>query len=93
MKDAWPFLNPVDAKQVADYYKVITSPMDLSTLDMRLSKGMYRTKSAFEKDFRLIISNCNEYNDPRSMYVRMAMSLEAKFNSLMELVDDNDKRA
>lgn len=88
MKDAWPFLEPVDRKQVPDYYCVIKSPMDLSTLNKRLSKSLYQTKEAFADDFRLIISNCRQYNDPRSLYVRLAGSLEAKFNELYALVDD-----
>jgi histone acetyltransferase len=29
---AWPFLNPVNRDQVPDYYKVIESPLDLSTM-------------------------------------------------------------
>lgn len=26
-KSAWPFIEPVDANEVPDYYKVITEPM------------------------------------------------------------------
>jgi hypothetical protein len=29
LKDAWPFLEPVDAKQVTDYYNVIRFPMGM----------------------------------------------------------------
>ncbi len=29
---AWPFLQPVNAKEVADYYEVILHPMGMSLL-------------------------------------------------------------
>lgn len=34
--DAWPFLIPVNTKQFPTYKKIITSPMDLSTIKKRL---------------------------------------------------------
>lgn len=34
--DAWPFLLPVNTKQFPTYKKIITSPMDLSTIKKRL---------------------------------------------------------
>ena len=38
---AEPFLEPVDPKQVADYYEVIKDPMDLSTVEAKLANGEY----------------------------------------------------
>lgn len=35
--DAWPFLLPVNTKQFPTYKKIITSPMDLSTIKKRLN--------------------------------------------------------
>lgn len=35
-KDAWPFKQPVDKKEVKDYYDVIKYPMDLKTMAERL---------------------------------------------------------
>lgn len=32
MQDSWPFLKPVNKKQVKDYYTVIKKPMDLDTI-------------------------------------------------------------
>lgn len=34
--DAWPFLLPVNTKQFPTYKKIITNPMDLSTIKKRL---------------------------------------------------------
>ena len=32
MLQSWPFMNPVNKKQIKDYYEVIKQPMDLTTL-------------------------------------------------------------
>lgn len=32
MQESWPFLKPVNKKQVRDYYTVIKRPMDLETI-------------------------------------------------------------
>ena len=36
-EDAWPFLEPVDARDVPDYHSVVKDPMDFSTLKKRLA--------------------------------------------------------
>lgn len=38
MKEAWPFLKPVNLKQVPFYKKIIKKPMDLSTVRKRLGE-------------------------------------------------------
>ena len=37
-KEAWPFLKPVDAKKVPDYYQLIHNPMDFQTIREKLSQ-------------------------------------------------------
>ena len=32
MQESWPFMKPVNKKNVKDYYDVIQKPMDLSTI-------------------------------------------------------------
>ncbi|KAF1834276.1 Bromodomain-containing protein [Decorospora gaudefroyi] len=75
-KQAWPFLKPVDKDEVPDYYKTITSPMDLSTMEERLENGFYTTHNRFIDDLKLIFSNCLLYNDPTTVYVKCAAKLE-----------------
>jgi histone acetyltransferase len=86
MKDSWPFAEPVDAKQVTDYYNVIRYPMDLRSMSERLNSGHYTSKELFIEDFNLIIVNCRSYNAPDTTYCRCADNLEAKFKSLMQNV-------
>ena len=50
------FEDPVDAiaLNVPDYYNVITNPMDISTMEKKLTTGEYKTVADFEADFRLL---------------------------------------
>lgn len=32
MQEAWPFMKPVNKKNVKDYYEIIQQPMDLQTV-------------------------------------------------------------
>ena len=37
------FIDPVDTKRAADYYDVITNPMCLSGMMMKVCEGAYKT--------------------------------------------------
>lgn len=37
MPESWPFLKPVNKKQVKDYYTVIRRPMDLETITKKVA--------------------------------------------------------
>ncbi|XP_019767062.2 bromodomain adjacent to zinc finger domain protein 1A isoform X2 [Dendroctonus ponderosae] len=61
-ESAWPFLRPVQQKEVPDYYEIITEPMDFATLKNKLNMGKYSTDSQLMRDVVLIFENCNTYN-------------------------------
>lgn len=73
---AWPFLVPVNKDEVPDYYNVIASPMDLSTVEERLECGFYTTPKDLVADLRLIFGNCRQYNDATTVYAKCANKLE-----------------
>ena len=50
---AWPFVAPVNANDVPDYYTVITNPMDLSTMETKLENNQYETVDDMVKDAQL----------------------------------------
>ncbi|KAL4867508.1 hypothetical protein BDV12DRAFT_209875 [Aspergillus spectabilis] len=75
-KQAWPFLYPVNKDEVADYYDVITSPMDLSTIESRLEHDDYGSPKELVRDLKLIFSNCRQYNDAKTVYAKCAAKLE-----------------
>ena len=79
---AYPFYEPVDAMKlgVPDYYDVIKTPMDISTLNNKLENGQYESADEFEKDVRLMFRNCYAYNPPGSDVSNMGKQLEAIFD-------------
>jgi histone acetyltransferase len=94
-KQAWPFLNPVNRDEVPDYYNVITSPMDLSTVGERLEHDFYNAPKDLLADLKLIYSNCKQYNDATTVYTKCAVRLEKYMWGLIkeipewfELLDD-----
>ncbi|KAK6588210.1 bromodomain-containing protein [Cryptosporidium xiaoi] len=58
------FINPIDPIKdgCLDYYQVIKSPMDLSTVSKKLMDNKYNDIVEFYDDIMLIFSNCREYN-------------------------------
>jgi histone acetyltransferase len=81
---AWPFLKPVNKDEVPDYYNVITSPMDLSTIEERLHQDQYIAPKNFVDDLKLIFSNCRKYNDETTVYTKCAAKLEKYMWSLIK---------
>ncbi|KAF2818928.1 histone acetyltransferase GCN5 [Ophiobolus disseminans] len=83
-KQAWPFLKPVDKDEVPDYYKTVSSPMDLTTMEERLESGFYTTPKLFIDDLKLVFANCRLYNDATTIYVKCAAKLEKYMWSLVK---------
>lgn len=63
---AAPFREPVNAKLVPDYYKVIKRPMDLKTIKTKLQNFKYHSRGEFLDDMKLMVANCHQYNDVRN---------------------------
>jgi histone acetyltransferase len=87
-KQAWPFLNPVNKDEVSDYYNVIVSPMDLSTIEDRLEHDFYATPKDLVGDIKLIFSNCRQYNDATTVYAKCAAKLEKYVWSLIKEIPE-----
>ncbi|KAI0855492.1 histone acetyltransferase GCN5-like protein [Xylaria cubensis] len=87
-KQAWPFLNPVNRDEVTDYYNVITSPMDLSTIEDKLKQDLYTAPKDLVNDLKLIFSNCRQYNDASTVYSKCAAKLEKYMLSLIKEIPE-----
>lgn len=74
--NAWPFLTPVNKDDVADYYDVITEPMDLGTMEEKHEKDQYPGPEDFVRDAMLIFNNCRKYNNEATPYAKAANRLQ-----------------
>ncbi|RDX60274.1 Histone acetyltransferase GCN5, partial [Mucuna pruriens] len=71
--DSWPFKEPVDARDVPDYYDIIKDPMDLKTMAKRVdSEQYYVTFEMFVADVRRMFANARTYNSPETIYYKCA---------------------
>lgn len=81
MKDASPFLQPVDTEKlkIPFYYNYITRPMDLSTIDRKLSASAYEDIQNYIDDFNLMVDNCIRFNGADAGISQMARNIQAAF--------------
>lgn len=74
------FTQPVDQREVPDYYQIVKNPVDLGTIKQRLLAGVYQTPQEFEDDVRLVWSNCFLYNKRGCFVDGLGRKAEATFN-------------
>ncbi|KAA1474031.1 Bromodomain-containing protein [Dentipellis sp. KUC8613] len=80
---AWPFMQPVNASEVPDYYEIIKSPMDFSTMEHKLENGQYPDLDAFLADARLVFDNCRLFNQEDSIYWKNANKIEKHMDEIV----------
>ncbi|KAI0757215.1 Bromodomain-containing protein [Daedaleopsis nitida] len=94
MKDATPFINPVDplALGIPHYPNIIKRPMDFSTIERKLNASnptkpdsnstnpRYLNADQFVQDVRLIFTNCVTFNGPDHPVTHMGKRVEAVFD-------------
>ncbi|KAG6774536.1 hypothetical protein POTOM_021891 [Populus tomentosa] len=80
--DAWPFKEPVDARDVPDYYDIIKDPMDLKTMSKRVeSEQYYVTLEMFIADVKRMCANARTYNSPDTIYFKLEAHFQSKVQS------------
>ncbi|KAJ9453738.1 SWR1 complex bromodomain subunit bdf1 [Diplonema papillatum] len=57
------FESPVE--RILRYRKVIQRPMDLTTVQLKLTQGKYMSTASFKDDLMLILQNCKCFNSQR----------------------------
>lgn len=88
-KHAWPFVDPVP-DTVPNYYDLITQPMDLKKLRNKIEFREYKNFIEVEKDFKLIINNCEKFNGPTNIYTKMAHKLWRVFRRNVKIFLQRD---
>ncbi|XP_053696319.1 transcription initiation factor TFIID subunit 1 isoform X2 [Sabethes cyaneus] len=84
MPDVTPFMFPVNAKQVADYHKIIQRPMDLQTIRERIRQKKYQTREEFITDVNQIVENSSLYNGAKSSLTMAAQRMLQKCKDRMQ---------
>ncbi|XP_035706567.1 nucleosome-remodeling factor subunit NURF301 isoform X3 [Folsomia candida] len=90
-KSSYPFMNPVNAADVPNYYKVIKEPMDLKTIALRVEEKMYTKLLDFVADLAKIVDNYRFFNPPESQIYKAGHVLEKfcsqKMGNLRSVLD------
>ncbi|KAG5418652.1 BDF1 [Candida metapsilosis] len=78
----FPFLVPVDpvALNLPNYHDIVKEPMDLGTIQSKLTNNLYENADEFEKDVRLMFRNCYAFNPEGTDVNMMGHRLEAIFD-------------
>jgi len=88
-KHAWPFVDPVP-ETVHGYYDLISKPMDLKTLRTKVEFREYKSLIELEKDFQLLVNNCERFNGPKNVYTKMVYKLWKSFRKNVRLYLQRD---
>ncbi|TMW43172.1 hypothetical protein DOY81_011743 [Sarcophaga bullata] len=83
MQESWPFLKPVNKKQVKDYYTIIKRPMDLA-IGKNVEAHRYHSRAEFLSDIELIATNCEQYNGSESRFTKNAKHILEYSRSILE---------
>lgn len=78
----FPFLQPVDpvALNIPNYREIIKEPMDFGTIQGKLANNQYENGEEFERDVRLIFTNCYLFNPEGNDVHAMGKKLELIFD-------------
>ncbi|EHN01049.1 Bdf1p [Saccharomyces cerevisiae x Saccharomyces kudriavzevii VIN7] len=85
LKDARPFLQPVDPVKldIPFYFNYVKRPMDLSTIERKLNVGAYEFPEQITEDFNLMVNNSIRFNGPNAGISQMARNIQASFEKHM----------
>ncbi|XP_051947438.1 bromodomain adjacent to zinc finger domain protein 2A-like isoform X1 [Xyrauchen texanus] len=90
--EAWPFLEPVNPRQVPGYRRIVKNPMDFLTMREKLLQGGYCSCEEFAADAQLVFNNCELFNEDTSEVGKAGHSMRLFFESRWsEFYDNKDK--
>ena len=72
---AEPFVKLPAKKALPDYYELIKKPMDIKKLSQRINDNKYATLDDLEKDFHLMCTNAQTYNEEESDLYKDSVTL------------------
>lgn len=78
------FMEKPPKKLYPDYYDVIQNPIDMSTIESNIRLEKYNSLEELISDFRLMFSNCRQYNEEGSPIFEDANILERALNEKLK---------
>ena len=105
VKEAAPFLNPVDpvALAIPHYPAIVKNPMDLGTIERKVAAsnpirpdpsaahGRYRSAAEFIADVHLVFYNCLIFNGPEHPVTLMGQRVESIFEKQIKNLPSIDE--
>ncbi|KAG6449065.1 protein polybromo-1 isoform X3 [Manduca sexta] len=86
------FMEKPSKKLYPEYYNVIERPIDMITIEANIKNDRYNTVEEMVSDFRLMFSNCRQFNEEGSMIYEDANLLERVMNEKLKEVNSNYER-
>ncbi|XP_047525379.1 protein polybromo-1 isoform X6 [Pieris napi] len=74
------FMEKPSKKLYPEYYNVIDRPIDMLTIEANIKSDRYTSVDEMVSDFRLMFSNCRQFNEEGSMIYEDANLLERVLN-------------
>lgn len=88
----WPFLYPVTEDDAPGYFSIITNPIDLSTIRIKLDNRKYSSSQEFVSDLNLMIDNCFKYNRPDTEVYRCGEEFSKVISALVHKGKDVESK-
>ncbi|KAJ8910036.1 hypothetical protein NQ315_015241 [Exocentrus adspersus] len=70
------FMEKPSKKLYPDYYEVIAEPIDFLEIESKIKAEQYSCENDLVKDFKVMFSNCRQYNEENSPIYEDALILE-----------------
>ncbi|XP_021346334.1 tyrosine-protein kinase BAZ1B-like isoform X2 [Mizuhopecten yessoensis] len=84
MESSWPFLLPVNKKDVPDYHRIVKHPMDLQLVKDKLKCMVYGSVEEVIEDVKQIFINAETYNKVGSEVLDCKEEVERNFALLIK---------
>eukprot|EP00903_Cladosiphon_okamuranus_P006640 g6484.t1 len=84
------FNQPVMASEYPDYHQIVSTPMDLGTIQENIRKGAYPSLEACAKDVRTVWTNAYLYNPAKSVVAQGARVLSKVFEGMYNKINPSD---
>ncbi|XP_064212434.1 protein polybromo-1 isoform X5 [Tribolium castaneum] len=70
------FMEKPSKKLYSEYYEVISEPIDFLEIEQKIRADQYSSESDLVKDFKLMFSNCRQFNEENSPIYEDSLVLE-----------------